>query len=213
MDAGDLPIIQTQNDPEWVARFVRDAQRASVYEPQDINVDLGRCPEFSSEFWKYRLGVCSLIWLPRDKVFIFVRRGRAVQGLNVGRGFAASGAVDWDHVRGNDLNAILRSAMEQEAREEIANIDWEIIPIGAARELTRQGSPEFFFLLQSEMSTTELVAAMGKNTHAEAEEVDGLIYSCTWASAQTLLDNPDAGIIHQKGLLNLALAAKYLSKA
>ncbi|MFZ2682223.1 MAG: hypothetical protein WAZ14_03975 [Patescibacteria group bacterium] len=215
MDAGNVIIESRPDDPEDVQAALAELQQTGCKRIRDLDGYTGRCPDFSSPLVRYRLGVCSVIWLEDRGQFMITRRGRAVNGLNTGRVCAASGAVNWRHVEAQtpdkygrvQLQAVLHAAMEEEAREEIADIDWEITPIGAARELTRRGSPEFFYILQPKRLRLEaLLEAMSANTHPGAQEVDDILYLLTPQLVRELMKPEAAGIIHPKGLMNLGLA-------
>jgi hypothetical protein len=191
-------------------------------------------PEYNQRVHHYLLGVAGTV-LTRDGDVVFVNRGAGVS-INRGINVTASGAVKYkkDYLARYGLQRHLGRQMHEEAQEEIGlrsgelllgamqeriklelgveETDYELVPVGMARELPRGGSPEAMFLIRYKGSTTDLLSQIAGNPHEDRSEIDSLVYAYPMENVARLLRQKDAErVVQHKGLLNLMMIDRYLA--
>jgi len=194
----------------------------------------GGLPHFNEQVYNSILGVAGTV-LTKDGDYVFVRRGKNVS-VNLGMNVTASGGVSFDREAFSryGLPYQLGAEMHREAKEEIGvrsgvlllgaikermrlelgidnEEDYDLIPVGFARELPRGGSPEAMFLIRYKGSTKDLIATAMNNHNKEKREIDEFIYTMPAAEATDLIKTPGASsVLQHKGVLNLMLIDEYL---
>ena len=208
---GDSPELQLLSEA-LVARFgavpVREAMQMGVVP------DMGNVPPFGAGHNQYSLGVCSQFFCEGDGKFLATRRGRGVH-INAGLVCAASGAVPWSCVDLDDpdLFHAVDAGMALCNWKEIGKGDFRIVRTGFARDLTRQGSPEFFYTVYFSGTSEEAVQIIAANDDSEAEQIDGYVYAFTPEIARRLLASPDGTrVVQRKGMVNLLFSLQHLGR-
>ncbi len=211
MDSGDVRIERRYDDgvelsllaAELISRFgmvtLRDAMRQSE---QRAN---GVLSPFHAGYYQFSLGVCSVIFCVASNVFVITRRGRRTH-VNRGRVCAASGGVNWAAIsKHHELFAALDASIMDEHHEEIGDVNgFRFIRVGFARELAREGSPEFFYTVCFPGTVEQVVQIIASNTHPDSDEVDGYVYAFSPEAARALLMSENGcNVVHNKGLMNL----------
>lgn len=196
----------------------------------------GGLPDYNAQVHHYLLGVAGTV-LTRDGNVVFVNRGAGVS-VNRGINVTASGAVKFrrEFIERHGLQHHLGRQMHEEAQEEIGltsgdlllgaiqervrlelgveQSEYDLVPVGFARELPRGGSPEAMFLIQFHGDTTDLVGRIAHNPHDDRAEIDSLVYAYPMEQVQRLLRQRDAErVVQHKGLLNLMMIDQYLRQS
>ena len=194
----------------------------------------GGLPDYNQRAHNYLLGVAGTV-LTRDGNVAFVNRGAGVS-VNRGINVTASGGVKFkkEYLEKYGLQQHLGRQMGDETREEIGlqsgelllgamqerirlelglgEPDYDLITVGAARELPRGGSPEFMFLIKYKGDTSDLVGSIAGNTHEDRSEIDSLVYTYPMEEVGRLIRQPDAeAVVQHKGILNLMMIERYLN--
>ena len=200
-----------------------------------IQKETGGLPDFNQRVHHYLLGVAGTV-LTRDGDVVFVNRGAGVS-VNRGINVTASGGVKFkkEYLARHGLQRHLGRQMHEEAREEIGlksgdlllgamqerialelgvgESEYDLVPVGMARELPRGGSPEVMFMIQFRGDTQDLVNRIAGNTHEDRSEIDSLVYAYPMEEVRKLLKQSDAErVVQHKGLLNLMMMDRYLSQ-
>lgn len=193
----------------------------------------GGLPDYNRRVHHYLLGVAGTV-LTRNGDLVFVNRGASVS-VNRGINVTASGGVKYkkDFLAREGLQRHLGRQMHEETKEEIGLqsgdlllgsmhermqlelgvdvSDYDLIPVGMARELPRGGSPETMFLIKFKGDTDDLIQRIATNTHEDRHEIDSLVHALPMETAGQLLKQADAErVIQHKGLLNLMMIDAYL---
>ncbi len=216
MDAGAVLIEKRDGDsPELVLLTDVLVRRFGTFAVREaVSTDVGKAVGFSLARNQYSLGVCSVIFCEDDGKFIITRRARGVH-INTGLVCAASGAVPWDCVDADSpsLFGAVDAGMAICHRKEIGVGDFRIARTGFARELTRQGSPEFFFTVYFKGASAEAVQIIAENDDPDAEQVDGYVYAFSPDTADAMLASTrGTEVVQRKGMVNLFFSMKHLMR-
>ncbi len=196
---------------------------------------LGRLPNFGEQVHHYLLGVAGTV-ITNDGHFVFVERGKGVS-INRGVNVTSSGAVKYNQefMEEHGIARHLGSQMHKETTEELGLksgdlligsmqeriklelgmdfSEYDLTPVGMARELPRGGSPEAMFMINYGGSVADLLGKIASNPHKDRAEIDSFVYAAPVDSVQELLKQHDADrVIHHKGLLNLMMIDNYMNK-
>lgn len=217
MDAGAVVIEKRDGDsPELslLAEVLLDRFGRSVTVREAMTKNFGKAVEFGAARNQYSLGVCSVIYCEGDGKFVITRRARGVH-INTGLVCAASGAVPWAcvDVGSPSLFGAVDAGMAICHRKEIGVGDFRIVRTGFARELTRQGSPEFFFTVYFKGTSAGAVQIIAQNDDPDAEQVDGYVYAFSPESATAMLNSTrGTEVVQRKGMVNLHFSMRHLTR-
>lgn len=216
MDAGSVVIEKRDGDsPELV--LLSDAlvhRFGAVTVREAMTQHIGQAVGFSMARNQYSLGVCSVIFCEDDGQFVIARRARGVH-VNTGLVCAASGAVPWSCVDADSpsLFGAVDAGMAICHRKEIGVGDFQITRTGFARELPRQGSPEFFYTVYFKGTSDGVVQIIAQNDDPDAEQVDGYVYAFSPESATAMLNSArGTEVVQRKGMVNLFFSMQHLTR-
>lgn len=128
-------------------------------------------PPFVAGTGAHTLGVASLVETADGWIILGLRGAKT--GVNRGINVPTSGGVQYRDLRAGDtLWDLLRETVQSEAHEELGLVptQYEIVPVGAARECPRGGSPEWFFLLRSTLTHEDFARQYANHAHADKHE-------------------------------------------
>jgi hypothetical protein len=186
-------------------------------------------PDYNGQTHAYALGVAGTV-LTNDGDVVFVRRGSGVS-VNRGINVTASGGVKFnaDALSQYGLPTYLGRQMADETQEELGlnggtlllgamrekiklelgiedPSEYDLTPVGWAREWPRGGSPEVMFQIDYKGSTDQLVDQICNNTHADKREIDQQVLALPLTEATSLIGTEGAdSVIQHKGILNILL--------
>jgi hypothetical protein len=180
------------------------------------------------------IGVAGTV-LTVDNQVIFVQRGSSTS-VNAGlSACTASGGAEFDkeflskhgfqHFIGQEMNretqeelgfkagSLLLGAMQERIKLElgIEEDDYDIVPVGFIRELTRGASPESMFLIRYKGTEKDAIKSIVNNKHEGKKEIDQMVYTQPIEEVAKAVKLPGIDQIYQhKGLVNLILGLEYL---
>ncbi len=192
----------------------------------------GELPDFSAGVYSNTIGVATVL-ISGDGHFIFADRNPKFVGVNPGINCPASGGVSWNQnqlqkmgVVGATLSTLgeesraelglkLRDVVGSAIHHQLGRLlgtelgDYDASFVGAARELKRGGSPEFFFAAYTHLSVVDIIKRIQANTNREKLEAASIL-SQPVGEAYRMIKAGGADVFHDKLLMNLMFAQKYL---
>jgi len=172
--------------------------------------EYGGLPPFAAGTGAHTLGVASLVETADGWILLGYRGTKT--GVNRGINVPTSGGVQYRDLReGDTLWDLLRETVRIEAQEELGlqTNQYQIVPVGAARECPRGGSPEWFFLLRSTLTHRQFADQYAAHSHADKHEHTEL-YRVQTEELFAALDSPQPlqNAIHPKAILAALFARR-----
>ncbi len=195
----------------------------------------GGLPDFNQAVYGNTLGVATLV-RTSDNFFMFADRDPRRVAVNAGVNCPASGGVLWDEAmfRSHAMTGPTMKTMADETNEELGlkmgNVmvrsiqehvtrtlsipegDYDVSFVGAAREIARGGSPEFFFFTNTHLTAAD-VANRVRNNHKPDKLEARTILALPETDLFRLLSDPSGmDAMHPKAMLNAVFIREFLQQ-